>query len=112
MHANAAMLWPLAVLPLLAATVATEDCQLNGVFVEGDCVCDKGWKGASCGLLDLQLEPTISYGYQSPAGPTTSSWGGGPPVYDPLTEQYHLFVTELAAHCTYSDHPQLSLTDN
>jgi hypothetical protein len=94
-----AMLWIAAAGVLPLGVAVPEDCQLNGELVAAKCVCDKGWKGPSCGDLDLESEPTISYGYGSPADPTTSSWGGGPPAYDPLTGQYHLFVTELAGHC-------------
>ena len=66
----------------------------------GQCVCDKGWTGPTCGKLDVSAEAIVAYGYgASPESSTqSSSWGGGPPVYDPLTEQYHLFVTELAGH--------------
>eukprot|EP01052_Picozoa_sp_SAG31_P024174 SAG31_NODE_2040_length_6591_cov_8.808996_1_plen_309_part_00 len=77
------------------------DCQLNGVAPPGGsdahCVCDKGWKGPACGELDLVAEPTVAYGVGSPLTENHSSWGGGPPVYDGA--QWHLFVSEIAAHC-------------
>lgn len=81
------------------AVARAEDCQLNGVFVGGACKCDIGWTGPSCGKLDLDPNPVVAYGYGSPNDPTTSSWGGGPPVYDPVKKNYHLFVTEIADHC-------------
>ena len=72
--------------------------QLNGECVHGVCVCDKGWKGDNCGLLDLNPKPTVAYGFGG-VEKDTSSWGGGPPAYDPKTKKYHLFVTELAGNC-------------
>ena len=30
-----------------------EACSLNGVCSHGGCVCDAGWRGSSCGVLDL-----------------------------------------------------------
>jgi len=108
-----------------AATAATTrcesdlDCQLNGacqvandaasfphddaVHVAGEtprkktCVCDKGWKGPDCGLLNIATTPTIAYGYGTT--PKTSSWGGGPPAYDNATGMYHLFMSEIAGNC-------------
>ena len=108
-----------------AATAATTrcesdlDCQLNGacqvandaasfphddaVHAAGEtprkktCVCDKGWKGPDCGLLNIATTPTIAYGYGTT--PKTSSWGGGPPAYDNATGMYHLFMSEIAGNC-------------
>lgn len=42
-----------------------------------------------------------AYGYGG-AEPNTSCWGGGPPVYDAATSEYHMFVTEIAGHCGMS----------
>lgn len=60
-------------------------------------MCDKGWKGPDCGILNLVTTPTIAYGFGTT--PKTSSWGGGPPAYDNATGMYHLFVSELAGNC-------------
>ena len=84
------------------------DCSLNGACVirssteqtevDGLCDCDKGWTGDCCGKLDVDPTPTVAYGYGGPtAPPGTSSWGGGPPVFD--GGKWHLFVSELAGHC-------------
>lgn len=101
-----------AALPLLllrAATLAQQasrssdkgepDCQLNGAVPPGSshCVCDRGWKGPTCGELDVAAEPVVAYGAGSPLAGNHSSWGGGPPVFD--GKQWHLFVSEIAAHC-------------
>lgn len=29
------------------------DCELNGACTAGKCACDRGWKGAACGQLDI-----------------------------------------------------------
>jgi hypothetical protein len=83
------------------------DCSLNGACVQSSghrppfewlCDCDKGWTGDCCGKLDIDPTPTVAYGYGGPtAPPGTSSWGGGPPVFD--GGKWHLFVSELAGHC-------------
>jgi hypothetical protein len=51
----------------------THACSLNGECVNSICNCDKGWKGDSCGLLDLNPQPTVAYGYGG-LTPNTSSW--------------------------------------
>ena len=58
------------------------DCELNGVCSTGSCVCDRGWKGAACGQLDIGPR-RLAYG--NGVTPNTSCWGGGPPVLDPQT---------------------------
>ena len=62
----------------------------------------------------LNLDPTahIAYGYD----PATkfaerfSSWGGGPPVRSTEDGRFHLFVSELAAHCGMSTWDRMSTT--
>ena len=84
---------------LARASSGEPDCQLNGAAPPGSahCVCDRGWKGAACGQLDVAAEPAVAYGAGSPLAENHSSWGGGPPVFD--GKQWHLFVSEIAAHC-------------
>ncbi len=92
----AAVAWPLllsALLPTAAACTDDLDCQLNGACTGGECVCDRPWRGADCGDLDID-DGAIAYGWGSPLTPTTTSWGGGPPYFDGT--QYHLLVTEIA----------------
>jgi hypothetical protein len=57
--------------------------------------CDRGWKGSSCGVLDLNPLATAAHGYGG-LTPNTSSWGGGPPVFD---GSKYLYVSELAGDC-------------
>ena len=74
----------------------TYACSLNGDCVNQACECDLGWKGDSCGELDLNPVPIVAYGYDGLTS-NTSSWGGGPPVFDGT--KWHLFVSEIAGHC-------------
>ena len=78
------------------------DCQLNGACLPtGDCQCDAAWNGTDCGKL--RLEPgSIVYGCWPSATNLTcdvTSWGGGPPVQDPITRKWVFFVSEIAGHC-------------
>ena len=101
---------------LLAATgaaagtdCATElDCSLNGACdaASGACACDKGWAGATCDTLHLDPTAHVAYGYTNTS--SVSSWGGGPPVHDAATGKYHLFVSEIAAHCGMSTWARMS----
>lgn len=71
------------------------DCSLNGACNDqGACECDKGWTGDTCEILKLDTTPKVVYGH---GASNSSSWGGGPPVYDGT--KYHLYVTEIAAGC-------------
>ena len=86
--------------PIPVIPFANSPGQLNGeVLAGGGCKCDVGWTGATCADLDLDPEAVVLYGTGSDAAADTSSWGGGPPAYDPATGKYHLFVSELAGNC-------------
>eukprot|EP00040_Diaphanoeca_grandis_P004362 m.28339 g.28339 ORF g.28339 m.28339 type:complete len:412 (-) comp15902_c0_seq1:204-1439(-) len=85
------------------ACTMDNDCQLNGVCQASSCVCDQGWTGANCGKLDL--DGPAQYAYH-PDDATT--WGGGPPVKDPTTGKWILFVTEIADHCGLSEWQRMS----
>ena len=83
-----------AVAAAAAATCSSDlDCQLNGVCQSGTCHCDAAWSGASC--ESLRLSP----GHLAYAPEDATAWGGGPPVLDPITGKWVLFVTEIALHC-------------
>ena len=89
--------------PPTQAWKCENQCQLNGECSNSSqqtqpfCVCDRGWTGPDCGVLDLNLNATVAYGMGATAN--TSSWGGGPPAYENSTGLYHLFVSEIAGHC-------------
>ena len=50
-------------------------CSLNGRHSEenGGCVCDPGWKGATCAVLDLAPASPSAFGFYDRKVP---SWGG------------------------------------
>jgi hypothetical protein len=62
------------------------DCQLSGLCVNGACQCDVGWRGASCGQLDLLPNPPghLAYRPLAPGGNADSgsgfwnSWASAP----------------------------------
>ncbi len=66
------------------------DCQLNGACTAGACVCDKGWRSADCGTLNLNSTASVAYGYTPES--KFSSWGGGPPMWDSATGKYQLLA--------------------
>ena len=72
------------------------DCALNGICKKSQCICDPGWTGDRCHLLDLKppsrLEP---HGYYNGSMPT---WGGD------IIEEGGLFHAFLTAK-GFSDPP-------
>jgi len=84
---------------LAVAPVCTsdEDCQLNGICsAAGKCDCDAMWEGANCESIALTGPGSFAYGGTQS---NITSWGGGPPVFDPRKKEWVLFVTEIANHC-------------
>ena len=72
------------------------DCSRNGICAPQTkrCVCDSGWRGASCGQLDLGAVPKVAaYGME----PNVTSWGGNPVQGD--DGKWHLFVAEITNGC-------------
>ena len=68
------------------------NCSLNGLCVSGACVCDPGWRGPTCTVLDLKPAKRAN-GYHIPG---TSSWGGSVIKSGGI---YHMFVEELVNGC-------------
>lgn len=77
------------------------ECELNGECdtVGNVCICDKGWKGPTCGELILG-EPTVAYGYGSKLSQNISAWGGGPPSFNGT--HYHMFASQISNGCGMS----------
>ncbi len=99
-----ALLWSLLLLfiaPISSATTCSrdEDCNLNGVC-GGVCVCDPGWRGPTCGLLNLLPLQVGASGMNEI--PTSSSWGGSV-VYAEEDGLFHMFFSEILEHCPMSD---------
>ena len=61
---------------LAAPELQHKHCSLNGHYseVKGGCVCDPGWKGATCAVLDLAPASPFAFGFYDREVP---SWGGG-----------------------------------
>ena len=74
--------------------ISPSQCGLNGCVVDSLCVCDAGWVGSQCGVLDL-APATISSSYIPPDG-VSSSWGMST-VY--VNATYHGFVSEFLYKC-------------
>ena len=85
---------------------APEDCSLNGACVGSStfqgphhCVCNQGWKGETCALLDRRPAPSRSaagvWGMPLNGRPNVTSWGGNV-LLDNATGHHHLYVTEIA----------------
>ena len=90
-------------------TCSTElDCQLSGLCVNGACQCDAGWRGASCGQLDLLPNPPGQLAYRplAPGGNASgfwNSWGASAPIRD-VAGKYHLFSTRILNDCAIQDY--------
>ena len=72
------------------------NCSLNGVHVNGRCICDLTWHGDFCGLLsfapvDVRGHPgAAAYGW----APNVSTWGGSV-IYSRSDGLWHLFVAQM-----------------
>lgn len=74
-------------------------CRLNGACTGGRCVCDSGWVGDNCEILDVEMG-SVAYGLDNTRESADSScWGGGPPVWDGKRGKYSMILTEIAGHC-------------
>jgi hypothetical protein len=93
----------LCALPLLLAAASActtdEQCNLNGECRGGQCACDQGWAGATCGLLDvLPLQVGASGMNELDRSPPSSSWGGSV-VFSREDGLFHMFFSEILGHC-------------
>ena len=84
-------LWTAAWAVLGAPDGDEEACALNGEVQHGRCVCDEGWKGDRCQLLNLSPpDADQPHGYFNASMPT---WGGDAILSNGT---WHLFVTAKA----------------
>jgi len=70
------------------------DCSQLGTcnFMNGVCICDQGWKGENCGLVDLL--PTPRYGgYRNES---MASWGGTAVEIDGI---WHMYASAISNQC-------------
>ena len=61
------------------------------------CICNNGWYGTKCDQLNISS--IINYqtdGYHSPINEST--WDGSP-IFDPIENKWHLFITILTSYC-------------
>ena len=81
-----------------AACATDEDCSLSGSCTAGSCVCNAGWVGDTCALLDRRTPASRAsagiYGFS----PNVTSWGGSI-LTDNATGLHHLYVSEIAGPC-------------
>jgi hypothetical protein len=87
----------LAAATLLAAGAAVLECELNGVLGKTGCECLPGWKGSTCGELDL-LPASPSAGYTRTG---YASWGGSV-VQEPSDKKWVMYLAEMDLHCGLS----------
>jgi len=81
------------VVAVFGACSRDEDCFLNGVCTNGNCVCDYSWSGATCNVINFHpAPPTTGYGLV----PNVTAWGGIPVL---VGNTYHLLNTEIVDGC-------------
>mmetsp|Transcript_75622 Transcript_75622/g.92900 ORF Transcript_75622/g.92900 Transcript_75622/m.92900 type:complete len:387 (+) Transcript_75622:3-1163(+) len=76
------------------------DCSLNGIcnVTNGECMCNKQWKGNRCQLLNLgkvSKNNFTDYGFNEIG---SSSWGGTN-IYDKTNDMYHMFISYFPKNC-------------
>jgi hypothetical protein len=85
------------------ACAADSDCALNGACVGGACACDAAWLTSAgarfgCSTLALLPAPRAAGLHAVDGGRNTSSWGGSV-LLDETTGVWHMWASELTAHC-------------
>ena len=69
------------------------------------CVCDSGWTGPDCSVLDLA--PAAAPSDQAYCHFNDSTWGGSA-VRDSETGVYHLFFSEMSNNCSLRSYGTVS----
>ena len=94
----------LASLQCLAAGCTSDlDCSLLGDCISGKCVCDPGWKGEKCGLVDLLPTPRFG-GYRNAS---MASWGG---KAIEIEGKWHMFASAMSHKCPLNQFSTNSLS--
>lgn len=80
------------------ACSSNSDCSFNGLCIAKACLCDDAWHGDRCHTLSL--EPThVDSGLRAvDDGQNTSTWGGAV-LLDNHTGIFHMWSSEMEAHC-------------
>lgn len=68
------------------------NCSLNGKYINNRCICNFGWKGKNCDILNFK-PLNLSQGYHNSS---YASWGGNI-IYN--NNKYHLFVSQIENKC-------------
>ena len=69
------------------------DCEANGACAGGACACFRGWRGPSCGTLDLAPASfPAAQAWPLPVARNASSWGFTK-AYDSASGLFHALVT-------------------
>ena len=74
--------------------LSPSECGLNGCIVNSVCVCDPGWVGSECSVLDLA--PAQIQDSYIPADGVSSSWGMS---VVKTNDTYHGYVSEFLYKC-------------
>ena len=74
------------------------ECHLAGEAIEGTCRCIKGWKGPTCGQLDVLPSPSVEalQAFKS----EQSSWGGSVIADPSASGLWHMFVAVMPPGAT------------
>ena len=88
------------------------DCELLGDCVNGTCVCDPGWTGASCGILKLGPTNIVWPNAAGLKAQTSASWGASvlkSTPADSTAVTHHLFadVVCLKYTCAHTNSAQI-----
>ena len=75
------------------------DCSLLGECVNSTCVCDTGFTGKTCGILDL-VPGSRDFGYHNLTSGVGASWGGNSIYFNGL---WHAFFAEMTQNCTLNE---------
>jgi hypothetical protein len=79
--------------------LSSMDCSLLGECLNSKCVCDMGFRGDTCGILDL-VPGRTDYGYHNVSEGVGASWGGNSIFFN---GEWHAFIAEMTQNCTLNE---------